>query len=227
MGKLDNYKFGVPYREKIEKEDADEFSIIFGEGSASLTELIKYCILNGISTLASCKGHPEDRGIVERLLETGYISFIIEDDMEFAYFLASMSHRVKGVKANLEYLPIPGKVIILDVPATKKGMSEDYFGELLEQLKEYSLAKERGESIPIDPSVKPIVDYVFSAPKLGYFVVDDKGYKKRERVSGIYLAPVSKCSRTKANKAMNAIINGKLSRGDIMDNFLQSSKKKR
>ena len=193
MGKLDNYKFGQVYYKKIEKEDADEFSSVFGGGSFSLTELIKYCILSDISTIACCRGHSEDRNLIEKPLETGYISFLIGDDKDLAYFLASIPHRVDGVTTKLESSNIYGKSLTLEVPAFRRGMSEKYFVSILDQLKEYSLAKKNGEKISLEPSIKPIVDYVYSSYGSECYVITNKNYKKRER-EGMYLRFVSKCS---------------------------------
>ena len=82
MAEIEDYTFGKTYSKKIPKEEADKFSKVFGEGSPSLTELIKYCILNRTPTLASCKGHPEERNIIEKNIETGYITFLFDNNYE-------------------------------------------------------------------------------------------------------------------------------------------------
>ena len=190
MEQIEGYKFGQIYNKTIDKEEADRFANIFGEGSKYLTGLIKYCILNDIITLASCKGHPEDKGILERKSETGYITFSFDENYDLlAYFLAALPVRKKGIVSHIENNRDTNRTITLYVPATKKDMSEEYFKYILESIKGY-----KKEESSINDDIKKIVDYMFSLNSNESFDILYDGYKKFER-EGFELKKVAKCPR--------------------------------
>ena len=193
---LDNYEFGKTYTDEIPVEEADKYAELFGEGSKALTELIKYCIVNNIVTLASCKGHPEERDIITRSMETGYISFRFErdyDEEDFAYFLASVPTTKNQIKALVDYDYSAGRVITFYVPARVKGESEAYFTHILNQLKKYKEMKENNELV-INQEQKEIVDYMFNyGEAYEMFTITQSSYKKYER-NGSSVKRVSKCS---------------------------------
>ena len=196
METIENYKFGKPYKEKITVEDADKFATIFGEGSSALTKLIKYCIVNNIVTYASCKGHPENRNILEKVMEKGYITFRFDMDYEdddFAYFLATIPSTNKKIVAHLESNYISDRTITFYVPAKSKGESEKYFEYILNELKRYKQMKEKNEDIYISPETKKLVDYIFLCwrPDIS-FEITQLTYKKYER-QGIYIKRTATC----------------------------------
>ena len=194
--KIENYEFGKPYKDKIPPEEAEKFATIFGEGSPALTELIKYCILNNIITYASCKGHPEDINILDRIVENGYITFRFNmdyDNDDFAYFLASIPSINKKIFAHLESNRVTDRTITFYVPAKIKGESEKYFIFILNQLKKYKQMKDNNQSIEINPNIKKIVDYVFySWNEYESFDITYSTYKKYER-QGMYLKKIATC----------------------------------
>lgn len=220
---MDDYQFGHVYDKMIDEKDFDKFATLFGEGSPALTELIKFCFEHNIQTIASCKGHPEDRNIVEAALETGYISFRITDDLDLAYLLSSLPHKIKGVEARLEFLIEQGKSLTIEVPAKKKNMSEIYFKEILDILKLYILNKEANKEIEIDKETKKIVDYIFSYPSLDYFVIKSNKYQKLRR-EGAYLQKVAKCPRYKENMVLYRLLNLKLSEQNV-DEFIKTTRR--
>ena len=193
---IENYEFGKPYGGKIPIEKAEKYANVFGEGSPALTELIKYCILNNIVTYASCKGHPEDRNILDRIVEYGYITFRFNmdyDNDDFVYFLASIPSMNKKITAHLESNEIADRTISFYVPAKIKGESETYFKFILEQLKRYKQMKDNNQSIDINPNIKKIVDYIFSSwNEFELFEITQSSYKKYER-QGFYLKKIAMC----------------------------------
>lgn len=195
-GEIENYKFGNPYKEKIPIEKADKYATLFGEGSPALTELIKYCILNNIITYASCKGHPEDKNVLERIVETGYITFRFDmnyDNDDFAYFLASIPALNGKIYAHVESNVASNRTITFYVPARLKGESEKYFIYILDQLKRYKQLKNNNETIYINPEIKKIVDYAFySWSGNESFDITWSTYRKYER-TGMYLKKVATC----------------------------------
>ena len=202
--KIENYEFGKTYTNEIPKEEADKFANIFGEGSPALTELIKYCILNGIITRASCKGHPEKRNVLEKILETGYITFQFDinyDENDFAYFLASIPSTNKHITAYLESNMSADRTITFYVPAKLQGESEQYFILILEQLKKYKMLKDNNEAININPEIKKIVDYAFDTQiGLESFEITQSTYKKYKRYGG-QIKKIAKCpAENKTNK---------------------------
>lgn len=200
MEKIENYDFGKPYVEKIPVEEADKFANVFGEGSPALTKLIKYCILNNIVTYASCKGHPENHNVIERVTEKGYITFRFDKDYEeddFAYFLATIPSTNKKIVAYLESNYLTDRTITFYVPAKNKGESEKYFEYLLSSLKRYKQMKERNEDIYISPELKKLVDYIFYRWRDGEaFEITQSTYKKYER-QGIYIKKTATCPADK------------------------------
>lgn len=62
---------------KVPIQDAKKAARVWGEGCKSLTELLEFCISNGIKTYACCKGHP-DRG------EPTYIYFEYQGEISTA-----------------------------------------------------------------------------------------------------------------------------------------------
>jgi hypothetical protein len=206
MEEIENYKFGKPYKDKIPVEEADKFATIFGEGSPALTELIKYCIENEIVTYASCKGHPENRDVILRLVETGYITFSFDrdyDEEDFAYFLASIPSSEKGITATIESSIYTGRTITFYVPAHVKDESEIYFASILDKLKKYKQMKEENISFDVNPEIKEIVDYTFN-PYNAFEVFDitHTSYKKYER-SGGELRRVAKCPASDKTKVLH------------------------
>ncbi len=193
---IENYEFGKPYKGKIPIDEAEKFAYVFGEGSPALTELIKYCILNNIVTYSSCKGHPENTNILDRIAEYGYITFHFDmnyDSDDFAYFLASIPSMNKKIYAHLESTIGADRTITLYVPAKIKGESEKYFIYILDQLKKYKQMKDNNQTIYINPDIKKIVDYMFySFNEYEAFDITQSSYKKYER-QGIYIKKVATC----------------------------------
>ncbi len=193
MEEIEGYKFGLVYDKKIDPKDAHKFATVFGEGSKALTELIEYCIVNGIPTLASCKGHPENVNILERIVEDGYIVFKYNDDKEFAYFLASIPLMCPGITVFVENNNVAGRTISMYVPARSKGMSEKYFQYILVAIKEYRKFKEDGKQVAINSVIKGIVDYTFAYLTDYSFAITCRGYKKYER-NGTCIKKVARCN---------------------------------
>ena len=224
MEEIEGYEFGHVYEDKIEPEDAKKFATVFGEGSKALTELIEYCILNGISTLASCKGHPEEKSIVEKLLETGYITFNFEDDdnFEFAYYMANVPLLKKGIIAEVDSNYAAGRNVTLRVPAIKKDMCEKYFEYILESIKEYRKMKDENKEINIDSDVKKIVDYMFEDIKCyETFEITYKGLKKYER-DGIFITKVSTCPLSNYTSILHKKFNDEIRHSKMIDEFINS-----
>ena len=181
MKEIEGYQFGDVYKQKIELSEAEKFANIFGEGSKALTELIKFCIINNISTFASCKGHAEKMSVIDSLSEKGYISFGINNDLEFASFLSELPLKIKGIEARLEFLVESGKSVTLEVPARKKGMSEHYFEMILEELKKYVNLKKQDINYIADENIIKIVKYIFLYPNLEHIAISSNGYRKYKR----------------------------------------------
>jgi hypothetical protein len=193
--KIEEYTFGQIYEEKINKEDIEKFATLFGEGSKALTELIKYCIENDIRTFASCKGHPEDKNILERKLEQEYIAFRINEDTSFASYLLSMPHRIKKIEALIENYN--GKnSITLYVPATKKDESEKYFKEILDDIKKYN------KNIEINKNIKEILEYVTEFPSDEHYIITQNEYKKFKRINGMMVKQIAKCKKNEETKKL-------------------------
>ena len=174
---MEEYKFGKIYEDEIKPEDALYFAKIFGEGSLALTDLIAFCINNKIKTFASCKGHPEDKNFLDKLVENGYIAFRINDEMDLAYFLASLPSRIPGVKALVDYNCYNvKKTISIEVPATKPRMSEEYFKKILEELRRYVKSVKNGEKVSVDPEIKHVVDWIFYNPTTVRCYINNKDF---------------------------------------------------
>lgn len=229
MGTIDNYEFGHVYKEKIETKDAEKFATIFGEGSPGLTELIKYCILNNIITLASCKGHPEDVNFLERVVEDGYITFQFDMDYEkddMAYFLASLPLVKKGLTAHMEHNIKTDRTITLYVPAKSKNMSEEYFLYILESLRKYKEIKEQEQIVHINPEVKKIIDYIFEEQKpTEIFEITHAEFKKYER-KGFLMKKIAKCPYHDSTSILHEKFGKSLKRTQKLDNFINSSSSK-
>ena len=220
MGLLDDYKFGRVYDKEIPVEAAEEFSTLFGEGSPSLTKLIKYTIENRIKTLASCKGHPEKENILDRIFSNGYISFVIDDDnYDFAYYLASIPITNKGMYAMIDCTKY--NVVTIHVPAYKKDLSEKYFDIILNKIKEYQRIKENKIPIEYNEEVSKIVDYSFSRPSSDeIFEISSKGYKKIIQ-NGFYIKTISKCPIGKKTNLLHRIVNESLEKEEKIDKFIK------
>ena len=214
MDNLVNYKYGTTYRDEISPDDASKFAELFGEGSPALTALIKYCIENGIKTIASCKGHPEDRNVLDRLVETGYISFEFYDTDNFAKYLAEIPLSKKGITSCIDYDYSNERAVTLYVPANKKGQSEEYFKYILDKLKEYNV-----EYVP-NIEVSQIVDYVFSYPTNEIFEIKNNKYNKIIR-NGYLAECIAKCPISKIHKDFS----DELKKQRKLDEFINSTKK--
>lgn len=230
MENIEGYKFVHTYKEKIAIEDADKFAKVFGEGSNALTELIKYCILNNIVTLASCKGHPEDKNVLERITENGYITFQFDmyyDNDDFAYFLASIPFMKKGITAYLESNFESDRTITLYVPAKSQNLSEEYFEFILESLKNYRLKKDSEQNIEVNPDIKKVLDYIFYSTCSGEaFSITHTGYKKYER-QGFYIKPVAKCPRNDKTGILHEKFSKFLRQSDKIEDFINSTSKQK
>ncbi len=216
MSGLDDYEFGKVYEGKISKDDSMKFATLFGEGSPKLTELINYCILNGIVTHACCKGHPESLDVILRLAETGYISFKITDNYELAYYLSSLPLYKKGIEAQIDYNLIAGKIVSLYLPAITKGMSEEYFGFILESLKKYMSKK---DEYPLNDDIEKIVDYVFEYPSNDFYLITSRGFKKFRREDN-RVRKISKCPVRVKNSILHQILSDYMSNEDRIKEFL-------
>ena len=172
----EDYVFGHAYEEKIEKEDIDYFANLFGEGSKALTDLIKYCMENDIKTFASCKGHPEEQPDFLKQYEKGYISFrVSDDDLNTAYFLASLPHIIDGILADVDNY-YDKKSINIYVPATKEGMSEKYFEDIFKVIKSY---KEKDYiNFQVEENIKNVVDMYMHYPSNDIFEITSSKYRK-------------------------------------------------
>ena len=223
MKEIEDYEFGDVYKRKIDPCEAEKFASIFGEGSEALTELIKYCIINNISTFASCKGHAEKMDIIESLSEKGYISFGINNDLEFAYFLSELPLKIKGIEARLEFLIESGKSVTLEVPAWKKGMSEHYFEMILEELKKYFDLKQQDMIYIANDNIRKIVEYIFSYPSLEHIAISSNGYRKYKR-EGISLKKVARCPVYNKIGILHRIIGNILKEDNDINNFLSHSR---
>lgn len=224
---IEDYKFGQVYKKNINPDDAKKFATVFGEGSKTLTDLIEYCIINGIPTLASCKGHPEDRNIMERMVEDGYITFRFDmdyDNSDFAYYLASIPMKKDGVTAHLESNYHTDRTVTLYVPARRKNMSDSYFEFILDSIKEYKKMKEEGISIEIDPDIRTIVDYEFYSWNNESFDITRNSYKKYER-RGMYLDKIAKCPSSEKIKRLHTLLGKSISSEDRVTEFVESRKK--
>ena len=220
----EDYEFGHLYEEKIKPEDANYFAKLFGEGSIALTELLQYCIVNEISTIACCKGHPEEKNLLEKPFETGYIAFKINDDYDFAYFLASLPLEIPGVKALVDYNTSSNyRAVSLEVPALKPRMSEDYFRKILEKIREYNKAKKNGEEIVFDEEIKKVVDYEFTMPSTIRFYVTNKEFQKLDNSRGYLETKVTKCPRGEYNTVIHSLLCGILDKPKKLNELLNSS----
>ena len=195
---MEEYIPGHTYTKKISHEDAYKFAKLFGEGSESLTELIRFCILNDIITHASCKGHPEDMNPLDRLVETGYLTLKFPDSRELAYFIASLALEMPGIVSAVENNIHVNNTITLYVPARKKNMSEKYFAYILSRLKYYYKMKQANEPYEPNSEIKKIVDYIFNFPSDESFEINHRGYKKTER-KNYYLKTIGRCPHKKNN----------------------------
>lgn len=230
MENIEGYKFGHTYKEPIAYEDADKFAKVFGEGSAALTELIKYCITNNIVTIASCKGHPEDKSVLGRITESGYITFHFDVDYannDFAYYLASLPFKKKGITAYLESNFESDRTVTLYVPAKSYNMSEEYFSFILDSLRNYKSVKEAEQNVIINPSIKQITDYAFySNNSSESFSITHLGYKKYER-QGFYIKPIAKCPKNDRLGALYERLGYSLNQSERFENFVNSTSKLR
>ena len=226
MDSLDNYDFGSVYRGNISKEDADKFATIFGEGSKALTELIKYCILNDINTLASCKGHPNNQNILDRAFETGYITFTFNEeyDNEFVCYLASIPFKKKGIVAFLDFDYYVGRALTLYVPAKKSDMSEEYFKVILDSLKEFKRLKEEGNSVTINKDIQKIVDYEFdeeNQDNLESIDISYKEYKKYKREDSMLLKSIVRCPSSNKTSFLHAKLAESQKHASDVDDFIE------
>ena len=175
------YRFGKIYDEPINIKDADHYANLFGEGSTALTALIKYCIVNNIPTFASCKGHPEERGIIEKNVENGYLAFRITDNIDLAYYLASLPYEIKDIKVILDYnYHSFKKSLSIEVPAKKPGMSEVYFNLILEKLMMYQEIMQNGDTFEPDEEVRKLVDFIYQSPSNAQFYITNKNFIRVE-----------------------------------------------
>ena len=218
---MEDYVFGRIYDKKINECDADYYANLFGEGSKSLTELIKYCILNNIRTFASCKGHPDEVNVLERGFETGYIVFRIYDDRLFAYFLASLPHKINGIMSSIENVN-GDKSVALYVPATKSGMSDVYFEEILQQLMMY----DKNKNVDISLDVKKIVDYIMDSPKNIWFDITGDIYRKVERTNNMQSKKVAQCYKNEQNNMLHKKLCNLLGKPKNVDELINYSRKK-
>lgn len=229
METIENYEFKHVYRESMKPEDAKKFATVFGEGSKALTSIIEYCITNGIPTLASCKGHPEDKNIVDRIVEDGYVTFKFNmnyDDSDFAYYLASIPMKKDGITAHLESNFDNDRTLTLYVPARRKDMSESYFEFIFDSIKEYKRMKEEGISPEIDPDIRTIVDYEFYSWNNESFDITRSSYKKYAR-NGMYLKKIAKCPSSTKVKRMHALLGKSISSEDRVNDFVEATRNKR
>ena len=220
MNSIDNYKFGKPYYDNIQVEDADKFAKIFGDGSTSLTELIKFFIINNIPTIASCKGHPEKRNFIEKKSETGYITFIFNENYDkdkLAYILASLPLVNKHITSYIENVPPSGKTVTLYVPSKLDKMSDIYFEYILNILKEYKI--NNNKDLYINSDVIKMVDYTFIISNNISFEITSKGYKKYVR-EGIYIKRIAKCPASKNTKLLHHRIGYNINHFDNVVDFI-------
>lgn len=221
----DGYRFGQTYEKRIEVKDIDYFSNLFGEGSKSLTELIKYCMLNNIRTFASCKGHPEDKNVIDRISEIGYLAFRIEHIDMFTYFLATLPHIIPGVKSLIDYDPKTCKASIsIEVPATKSGVSDEYFEKILKEIIKY---RECPEDFLVNSDVKKVVDYILFNPSPVRFYITNKKYIRIDnKRNGVFAFQVHKCPRIEETGKLHAFICNALNKPKNIDELIDYEPKR-
>lgn len=85
---------GAPRKKEIPIEMAEEAGRVYGEGRETLSNLITYCVKNGIRTFACCAGHEQEdeKGSYSR----GYLSFALENEKTREAVLALFSRILKG-----------------------------------------------------------------------------------------------------------------------------------
>lgn len=226
MEEIEGFTFGQSYTGIIPLEEADKFSRVFGEGSKALTELIKYCIVNGIPTFASCKGHPEDFNPIERVNAQGYIAFSIEGDYkksDFAYFLASLPFKLDGVTSMVRFNEQKGRTIILYVDARTRSISEKAFNNILNEIKNYKQLKKDGEKITYNPDVLKIVDETFSFPLFQMFLINKNSYS-RYKGNGIYKR-IGKCPAYRNTNEFHTMFTETIKHAKRVDRFVKSPRK--
>ena len=204
----------------IDKKDAEKYSKIFGEGSPSLTELIKYCILNDIKTIYSCKGHPDKLSLIDRINETGYITFVFDEPTKLAKYLFSLPLKIKGIHSIVDYGQSNLKTISLYVPANKEGLSDLYFKYILDSIKEYK----QNNNYVSEPNISKLVDYIFSAPSDICVSLKNNSFQKHQWINGIMMKQIAKCPVNKKRSILFDIFNIK---ENSFDNLLNNTNKKR
>lgn len=224
MSAIDDYKFGSPYIKKISPEDASDFAKLFGEGSPALTELIEYCIINDISTIASCKGHPEDKGLIEKQLTEGYITFSFDEpcDLKFAYFIASIPFMNKDIFSYVE----TDRTITLYVPAKAKNMSEKYFQYILQLIKEYNKSIKEDKTIYTNLDVEKIIDYAFDSTGDEAFCIKQSGYTKCQRIDNIFLKKIAKCPASDYTSNLHKKFSKSLKHQKKLEEFINTTRHK-
>lgn len=118
---------GIPPKEK-----AKELAAIWGEGYAPLTNLLEFCISNGIRTIACCSGHEEEKELGSYIYfeNQGEISNYLIDQM-----LKDASTNNIGVDRH-NYLKVPSFFL-----ECKYEDRKEFFETILQHLQEYTQNK--------------------------------------------------------------------------------------
>lgn len=124
---LEEYTFGHPYYGDIPKESIEKYAVMFGEGSKSLTDLLRFCFQNNIKTYTSCKGHKDG--------EEAYIGFL--PDEEFAKYLCEIADQL--MVDSIEIDKYHGKL-----RTNIYCCNELDFREILKLVQKYVLLKKQG-----------------------------------------------------------------------------------
>lgn len=215
MESLDNYIFGNVYTDKIPAEEASKFAKVFGEGSPNLTRLLEYCMVNDISTLACCKGHPIG----------GYISFpFTENDknMDYAYFIASIPLLAKDIESNIDYTKQGGRAVSLYLHNDSEEKKEKQFAFIYKTIKKYKELKDAGMIITPVPDIKKMVDYIFEKPILTNFVIKKDEYIKSERNEN-YDCFETSCPAWKKTNKFHKMFYETLKHKKEVDNFIKKN----
>lgn len=151
---------GGVYDEKVPANLARKMSVLWGEGSENLTNLIEYCILNDIRTFASCKGHSE--------YGEAYIGFTKMPKDFYKYIMDYMQEERndRSIQYDLSRFGDHEPKFCVRVYSDVENR-EEMFKKLLEGTKEYTKHKDDLDLSGIDSTFDETVEYIFSKDGFG------------------------------------------------------------
>ncbi len=141
----------------VSKDKAKLAATNWGEGSAALTELLEYCILNGVKTYTSCKGHNKH--------DKAFIGFRDMPPIFYKYVI-SRYLTVTTCSYDLTRLGNHSPKLLTSFVREEEENRERKFKLLLEIIKEYVEKKGKIDKSEINDNVEKSVEYIFS--KDGY-----------------------------------------------------------